>query len=510
MIQAGVTISSITFDGHPTNKAMCKMLGANFNVYGEDFKSYIIIKGRQIFVLYDVCHTEKLVRGHWDKKEFFIDENGNKVCWKFIEDLVKFGHEKGFSATHKLNRSHLNWRRRPMNVRIAVETLSKKTADSIEYLMASGCKEFIGATATVRFIRLFNDIFDIFNTKFVHDNENPLKNAMGDMNKNSIFELFDEAIEYIKKLKFRGEAGEIRSLCRSEARAGFMGFIINMRSLKSMYEKYVENEKLLPFIPTYFLNQDSVEMFFGKIRSRGGCDDNPDVVRFQAAYRKLLGIDSILQSCKGNCEAFQINVDPFSNILYVSSRRDQSTATTECDDELIVLEEVDKLQEKLAQINASVQSHLTDDMHNLTIAHIANSIEDKIKSIDVCAKCVEVFDSCTKIDGSFFAAKFMKKPCLSTFRICKEADKYLKLKLLQGDINFKTIYYSILSNLDVEHMFEEADFSAHSSHKLYLIKAVVDGYVRVKGLFLAKTATQDLHSRNFRYKFRKMIHFYGQ
>lgn len=58
MIQAGVTISSITFDGHPTNKAMCKMLGANFNVYGEDFKSYIIIKGRQIFVLYDVCHTE--------------------------------------------------------------------------------------------------------------------------------------------------------------------------------------------------------------------------------------------------------------------------------------------------------------------------------------------------------------------------------------------------------------------------------------------------------------------
>ncbi|CAH1981442.1 unnamed protein product [Acanthoscelides obtectus] len=38
---SGVTVTSITFDGAPSNVAMCKVLGANFNVEG-DFKSYFL------------------------------------------------------------------------------------------------------------------------------------------------------------------------------------------------------------------------------------------------------------------------------------------------------------------------------------------------------------------------------------------------------------------------------------------------------------------------------------
>lgn len=95
-----------------------------------------------------------------------------------------------------------------------------------------------------------------------------------------------------------------------------------------MQEKYVEEDGILSFIPTYYLNPDAVEMFFGKVRARGFLDDNPDVVRFKAAYRKLLGIDSLLQSRKGNCETYRTNIDPFSVILYVSSARKRSMLTT--------------------------------------------------------------------------------------------------------------------------------------------------------------------------------------
>lgn len=507
LIETGVRVTSITFDGHATNKAMCKMLGANLDVYNDTFQPYFMLDEEKIFIFFDVCHMEKLVRGHLDKKGNFLDKNGAMVQWRYIEQLVKFGYEKGFSATHKLNRSHIEWRRRPMNVRIAVETLSKSTADSVEYLMTKGWKEFAGATATIYFIRLFNDLFDVLNTKSVRNNENAFKNAMNATNKNEIYILFNEAIEYIKNLKFKSEDGKVKTLCKSEARTGFIGFIINMRSLQLLFEKYVENEKNIQCIPTYFLNQDAVEMLFGKIRSRGGCNDNPDVVQFKAAYRKLLAIDSILQSRKGNCEAFQINRNPFSDILFVSSRRDKYSKKSEDEDEIVVLEEIEVLHQKLSDLNALVQSDITPDLQNLTIAHIANAIEDKIKSTDTCTHCIDVFNRSARIDSSFFGANFDKRPCYSTYKICRESEQYLKIQLLKGNINIKTIYYSILNDIDIENIFGDIDFNVHPSHKLYLIRCIVDGYMQIKGQFLARTATQDLHSKQFRYKLKKTYSF---
>lgn len=253
LIDVGVIVANITFDGHPTNIKMCRLLGANLNAYDENFKPYFILNGTQIFLFLDACHMEKLVRGHLDKKSQLINENDGLIEWKYIEQLVKFKYEKGFSATHKLSRSHIEWRSRPMNVRLAVETFSKSTADLLEHLMTKGWKEFIGATETIEFIRLYDDLFDIQNTKDVHNNENNFKNAMSHSNKNEINALFDRAIEYIKKLQFISE-GKQTFICRSDANIGFIGFILNMSSLQMMYEKYVENERILTSIPTYNQN----------------------------------------------------------------------------------------------------------------------------------------------------------------------------------------------------------------------------------------------------------------
>lgn len=134
----------------------------------------------------------------------------------------------------------------------------------------------------------------------------------------------------------------------------------------------------------------------------------------------------------------------------------------------------------------------------------------KIKEVDSCEHCLRVFDICKKVNESFLSAKFTNKPCISTYQICKEADRFLKLNLLKGNINFKTIYYSIINNIEVEQIFEEADFSKHPEHKLYLIRTIIDGYVRMKGTFMARNASLELHTRVFRQKFKKLVHFYGQ
>lgn len=514
IIRTGVIVSNITFDGHKTNIALCTLLGANLDVYSEDFRPYFHLENKQIFIIYDICHMEKLVRKHLSDKSEFITDSNDIVRWRYIEHLINFAQTKGFSATHKLNQNHLKWRNRPMNVRIAVETLSKSTADSLEYLSLMGHQEFNDSAGTSRFVRLFNDLFDIFNTKFVHDNENKFKNAICDTNKNEIFAFFDEATKYIKSLKFKNKNGSMQLLCSSMVKCGFNGFIINMHSLKMMYEKYVEHEKILSFIPTYFLNQDAVEMFFGQIRSCNGCDDNPDVIRFKAAYRKLLAIDSVFQSRKGNCQAYQINSDPFSDILYVSSRRDITTSKpqteNDIEDEDVVLEDIENLYQKIADLNGAAESHLTDDLLTFSIAQIANIIEDKIKTSDTCEHCVAVFDTCARIDESLFRQIFTKRPCKSTYTICREVERFMKLELLKGNVKFNTIYYAVLNNIQIEQMFNECDFRLHSSHKLYLIRAVVDGYVRLKGNYLAKEATRKMHPTNLRYIYKKNIHFLGK
>lgn len=112
LFDTGVIVTSVTFDGHATNKAMCRILGANLDVFSDNIKPYFMLDGKQVFIFFDICHMEKLVRNHMDKKSVLIDEHGEEVRWEYIEQLVKFSKEKRFHTTHKLNQTHLDWRQK--------------------------------------------------------------------------------------------------------------------------------------------------------------------------------------------------------------------------------------------------------------------------------------------------------------------------------------------------------------------------------------------------------------
>lgn len=86
------------------------------------------------------------------------------------------------------------------------------------------------------------------------------------------------------------------------------------------------SQDILKYIPCYKFNQDHIELFFGCIRNQGGCNNNPTVRQFQAAYKKLLHTE-IRDIKTGNC----IPLDAIA-ILYISSRPEviinQSTPTS--------------------------------------------------------------------------------------------------------------------------------------------------------------------------------------
>lgn len=67
---AGIRTSSITFDGYSANIKMCKLLGANLDVYDSNFQSYFFgPNGKPIYIFFDPSHMIKLVRNNIAKKK---------------------------------------------------------------------------------------------------------------------------------------------------------------------------------------------------------------------------------------------------------------------------------------------------------------------------------------------------------------------------------------------------------------------------------------------------------
>lgn len=355
-----------------------------------------------------------------------------------------------------------------MKVNLAVELFSASTADSLEFLMKKGYIDFKNADSTIYWTRMMNRLFDIFNSK-TDQHEDIFKKAICPETKDDVFAFFEVATRCIKDLKFKGETGEVKQLVNSDLRTGFRGFIIDMYSVKSIYKEYVEEKKILTYLPTYPLNQEAVEIFFSKVRSLNGQNDNPSSQQFRSAYRKLLVHSTVCTSKNANNYNFDITSEPFSNILFMTSRR-VNIIDPEADKNEPLPEELDDVHMKLAEIEEIEKSSVVDTgLCELTIAHISSIIENRISRPDrmYCQGCKNVFNENNKIQRSFTSLKFRNKPCISTFVICKEADRFLKMQLLNGTINFNSIYYAIFQQIDVKMFLHKQTFAMNqiiSSH----------------------------------------------
>nr|CAI5833587.1 unnamed protein product [Callosobruchus analis] len=144
-----------------------------------------------------------------------------------------------------------------MKVKIATQALSKSVADALLYLCNDlKLQAFQNVKAAVTFFKNFNDLFDIFNernklAKYVF--KRPLSLATAQ----HFFSFFDEVSIYIKDLKL----GSI-PIIQSARKTGFLGFLIDIESLKRIYKAYIL-EKRLNFILTNKISQDHLELFFG-------------------------------------------------------------------------------------------------------------------------------------------------------------------------------------------------------------------------------------------------------
>jgi hypothetical protein len=182
-------------------------------------------------------------------------------------------HTEGLRLDNKLKMAHIKWKQQRMKVNLAAQAFSSSVADAIEYC-ANELKlpQFQGSEATVKFLRTFDRLFDILNSR------NPLakgyKSPLRVSNKSSWSPFLDEAYQYILGLK--NPAGQAMHTTRRKI--GFIGFLVAIKSTKDIFHTLVEaKDAPLKYLLTYKLSQDHLELFFGAVRSAGGFNNNPTV-----------------------------------------------------------------------------------------------------------------------------------------------------------------------------------------------------------------------------------------
>lgn len=199
ILETGARVISLTFDGAPSNIAMVNVLGCNTNL--EHLNTSFSLNSNHIYIFYDPCHMLKLIRNAFGEKKILMDCDDNLIEWRFIEALVTLQENEGLHLANKLRRAHSNFFKQKMKVRLAVQLLSESVADALEFCEEKlKLSEFRGCGATVQFIRLFNNAYDILNSRSIIPHG--YKKALCPKNIETTREAIQKTIDYIKGLKF--------------------------------------------------------------------------------------------------------------------------------------------------------------------------------------------------------------------------------------------------------------------------------------------------------------------
>lgn len=265
--QIDIIVVSLTFDGHPSNISLAKILGANFDKNSPFFDNPFN-KKYKIYTILDPPHMLKLARNCLGNKLKLYDSENNEILWQLIVNLVTLQNEKGLNFGNKLTKTHIEFNANKMNVRLAAETLSNSTANAIEFLDDEMKLDlFKNSKGSTKYCRVFNNLYDIMDCKRNHTNDT-FKRPMSEETIGEFTEYFDMCRTYIKQLKLL-EDGKIKSVLKTKSFTPFFGFFYNTISFVGIYKEHILPNGFSEFY-TFDVSQDHLETFFGCIRSMGG------------------------------------------------------------------------------------------------------------------------------------------------------------------------------------------------------------------------------------------------
>ncbi|CAK1603182.1 unnamed protein product [Parnassius mnemosyne] len=506
---------SVTFDGIASNINMVRILGANLD--HEPYKPFFIYKSAKIYTIFDACHLLKLIRNAFaDFKTFY--RNDDIISYYYITSLNELQEKIQLNLANKLTYRHVNYFKNKMKVKLAAQLLSNSVATSIEYCEKNtNIPEFKGANATVNFIRIVNNTFDIFNSRNLLSPG--FKKPINSNNVNMIFKELDRFTEFMQSLTLEN----YQKVITSNRKLGFLGFIFNIQSLKMLYNDYI-NSDLFKFLPLYKLSQDHLETFFSCIRSRGGFDNNPSARSFISAYKRLLCHAEIQISDNTNCLPIQnVTILALSN-LSTMQRLNLAIGKTE-----------DHVDEEIAEFSVS-SIHEEDDflvslpytqgkeVIKIVVQYISGYIVKALQKKLKCADCIAVLHS-QESDikslifhkdkgGLIYPSKDVIDVCLFCETIYRENIRFKNLNKNQLRLIITRTIYNFLNKFSTlnDHCFPSLndhiyDQDPINNHKYLLVKLIIEKFfiIRIKYEHKLRNVNKD----SIRQFYNKMIIFKG-
>jgi len=294
LTETGITVVSLTFDGCAVNVSMAKVLGCKLastpQLIKTDFNAF---NDFNVNIIFDPTHMVKLVRNTFGEKRQLIDCHNGIIDFNYIELLLMLQENDKWHLANKLKKQHVFYFKNKMKMKLATQLLSSSIAQALTF-----CKGFLklddkDCTATINFIQIFNDAFDILNSRT--QSTYGFKGAVNDTNYSYIFSFIQKFYLYINKLKLITE----QPILESQRSTGFLGFLISFNSLINLKKSLIDTDKL-KYLPFYKLSQDHLEIFYGSVRAQEGNNNNPTARQFKFAYKKLLMNAQIKDSGLGN------------------------------------------------------------------------------------------------------------------------------------------------------------------------------------------------------------------
>ena len=288
----GLRCLVLVCDQGSNNRSMLRQLGVTID------KPYFIVDDIKVFVIYDPPHAIKNIRNNMKSAGFVLDNK--KISWSIIEELYRYDSKRDIRLVKKLTKSHvyLNGFGLNMRVKLATQVLSHSVAAAIETLVAikgwEGEQKEV-ALATAKFCDDMDKLFNVFNSK----TKNSSRPYAGAITKDSNhFQFLDECLQWLPRLHTPGNEGKTQLPC-------VQAWQLNINSLKLIWNE-VSSEKPekhgVNQLITNRLNQDSLENFHCLLRSKNRCDERPDSVRFETAFKSLACESVFKLSELANCE----------------------------------------------------------------------------------------------------------------------------------------------------------------------------------------------------------------
>lgn len=157
----GIHVVSFTFDGAASNITMTKYLGVD--IYQNSAKTFFShpVTNEPVFIFLDACQ----VRNSLASLGVIYNSDGSAIKWDHILKLVEKQLEEGLTLATRVRKRHVNWESEKMKVKLAAQTLSNSVSQALNYLRNTGYEEFQDSAPTAEFVELFNNIFDILNSR---------------------------------------------------------------------------------------------------------------------------------------------------------------------------------------------------------------------------------------------------------------------------------------------------------------------------------------------------------